>query len=75
MYVRKRVPYLINFDAQNISVNSNSVFSWWRHDVETLPALLTFMQGTHRSPMVFHHKGTFIRGLIFFDSLNKISNK
>ena len=65
-----------NYDVQNVSVNWNSVFSWWRHDMEMLFALLIFMQRTHRSPMVSHHKRTFMQRFdIFFDSMNKMTNK
>ena len=39
--------------------------SWWRHQMETFPALLAFVQGIHRSPVNSPPKGQW-RGALKF---------
>ena len=39
--------------------------SWWRHEIETFPALLAFVRGIHRSPVISLHKGQW-RGALKF---------
>ena len=44
---------------------------WWRHDMETLSALLAFVRGIHRSPVDSLHKGPVMPN--FYVSPNKLS--
>ena len=45
---------------------------WWRHEIETFPALLSSMKGIHRSPVDSLHKGTAMQN---FDISLIIPNK
>ena len=39
--------------------------TWWRHQMETVPALLVFARGIHRSPVGSPHKGQWCGALMF----------
>ena len=43
----------------------NSDILWWRHQMETFSALLTFLRGIHRSAVNSPHKGQW-RGALMF---------
>ena len=49
----------------NVSLGCLYIITWWRHQVETLSALLAFVRGIHRSPMNSPHKGQW-RGALMF---------
>ena len=41
------------------------ISSWWRHQIETISALLAFVRGIHRSPVNSPHKGQWRGSLMF----------
>ena len=62
--------HYIHYDRHTVLLCSFSVtcifsLSWWRHDMETLSALLAICAGIHRSPVNSPHKGQW-RGALMF---------
>ena len=51
--------------------------AWWRHQMETVSALLAFVRGIHRSPVNSPHKGQSTRSfdVFFYLLLNKWMSK
>ena len=43
----------------------NSVYPWWRHQMEIFSALLCLCEGIHWSPVDFPHKGQWYGALMF----------
>ena len=48
--------------------------SWWRHQMETFSALLTFVRGIHRWPVNSPHKGQW-RGALMFSLICTWANE
>ena len=63
---------------QQTNNNNNNLYHfspWWRHQMETLSALLPFVRVIHRLPVDSPHKGQWRGGLIFDLRLNKQLSK